>query len=410
MGFLFSTHKNTRYGVLIDIGSGSVLTAIVSSESGKTHPEIIWSKREYTPLRKTSALGDSAKSVMTSLMSALMALDSEGRKALYEKTKRHDIDEIQVTVAAPWSYTVTKTISYQTEEPFEITEELISELLRTAEQKVLEEMQEQEKVNELGLAIVAKTTMQVLANGYATNVTAKQMAESVRVIQANAVVQKYLINAVNDAKEKMYPTVNISEYSFMLPYYFVLSDLMDGVNEYCIIDITYEATEFGIVRDGVLTYCSHTPHGAYTIARELAEILSIPLEEAYGYLSCENLDCFVTMTPDTKKSEIDAALLNYRNKLVELFSETGDSLAIPKKIYLHANFSTEDFFANQILTAASQATKMHHVTYRVSEELLTKHYSQEDKTAFLSQKSDTALLLSAQFFHTKEHHNKFEHF
>lgn len=408
MGFFLSSKNKVRYGALIDIGSGSVLTAIIASDSQKSHPDIIWSTREYAPLRKTTKVSDSAKGVMTSLMNALMALDGEGRKALFEATNQHKINHLQVTVAAPWSYTATKTISYQNEEAFEVTGTLIAELLRTAEQKVTEEMQEQERVHELGLTIVARTTMQIIANGYPIRVTNKQMAETVKVIEANAVVQKYLVDAVADARDKILPETSLSQYSFILPYYFVLVDLIPDVNEFCIVDITYEATEIGIVRDGILTYTTHTPYGAFSLARELAELLGVPLEEAYGYLSCEDLNCFVTNTSEAKREEIEQILAAYRTKLSELFTETGDSLAIPKKIYLHANFSTEEFFSTQILAAAAMATRMQHATYNVTHELLTKHYDEEAKKALLGQNGDTALLISAQFFHTKEHHMKFE--
>lgn len=408
MGFFSSSHNSVRYGALIDIGSGSVLTALVASDPAKTYPDIIWSTREYTPLRKSASVSDSAKGVMTSLMNALMSLDGAGRKALFEATNQQKIHHLQVTVAAPWSYTATKTISYQNEEPFEVTDTLIAELLRTAEQKVSEEMQEQEKVNELGLTVVARTTMQVIANGYPIRVTNKQKAETVKVIQANAVVQKYLIDAVADAHDKILPEASISQYSFILPYYFVLTDLIEGVNEFCIVDITYEATELGIVRDGILTYTTHTPYGAFSLARELAEVLGVPLDEAYGYLSCEDLSCFVMNTGDEKREEIDAIIEAYRTKLSELFTETGDSLAIPKKIYLHANFSTEEFFATQILAGAAMATRMQHATYNVTHELLTKKYDEAAKAALFEKQGDTALLISAQFFHTKEHHMKFE--
>ncbi len=111
MGFFSKNTSGIRYGVIVDIGSGSVLASIVSSDPSKSHPEIIWSKREYTPQKKSNTLNDRARSVMTSLLNVLMSLDSEGRKVLYEKTSVQKLPTIQFTIAAPWSYTVTKTIS-----------------------------------------------------------------------------------------------------------------------------------------------------------------------------------------------------------------------------------------------------------------------------------------------------------
>ncbi len=386
MVFSFLRSESVRYGVLIDIGSGSVLTAIVRSDSKKTHPEIVWSKREYTPLRNKATMADTAKSVMTSLINALMALDGEGRNALYEKTKQQKIQHLQVTISAPWACTVTKTISYKNETPFEITEEIIEELIRTAEKKVTEEMNELEKMNDNNLVIVTKNTLRVLANGYATDVRSKQLAQDIKLFQASVAVQKNIISAISDAKEKIFPALTIFQSSFILAYYFVISELSDKYAEYCIVDITYEATEIGIIRDGILTYTSHIPFGAFSLARELASVLNVPLEEA---------------------SEIEKIFTAYEKKLTLLFSETGDSLAIPKKIYIHANFSTEEFFTKKILSSASSATKMHHIAIKVTNELLSRKYSKEIKEEFLSQNGDTALLISAQFFHTKEFQKKF---
>src|SRR3990167_6612835 len=273
MGFLTFKKSNVRYGVIVDIGSGSVLVSIIASDIEKPFPEIIWSKREYTPLRKSFTPTDAAKSVMTSLMNAMMALDSAGRKQFQEVAKGQKLEYLQVTVAAPWSYTVTKTISYKQEETFEVTKTLLEELLRTASKKVEEEMLENEKVQDLGLSIIAKTTLQVIGNGYPITVTGKQKANTLKVIQASSVAQEYLLDAILDAQDKILPSTELSQYSFMLPYFFVIQDIVPPGTDYCLVDLTYEATEIGIVREGVLTYCTHTPYGAFTLAREISEAL-----------------------------------------------------------------------------------------------------------------------------------------
>lgn len=408
---LFSLGQNKiRYGVLIDIGSGSVLVSIVASDSTKTYPDIIWSKREYTPLRHINLVSDSAKSVMTSLMNVLMALDSEGRKVFFEKTGHQKLQKIQVTVTAPWSYTVTKTISYQNNEEFEVSLTLIEELLRTAQQKAQEEMLENEKVNDLGLAIVARTTIQVIANGYQIEVTGKQKALSLKVAEASAVVQEYLIKAIDDSQEKMFPGTTLKKHSFMLPYFYVIRDINPITSEYCLVDITYESTEIGIVRDGVLNYCTHTPCGAFSIAREISNTLSVPLAEAYGYLYEQDFSAFLTKYTEKQKKEVEEIMKAYQKNIAEIFKETGDSLSIPKRIYLHSNYKTEPLFNTQISNAATMVTNAQHAVYNVTSELLTKHYPSEVAENLKRSEQDTAQLISAQFFHTLHLHDKFEHF
>jgi hypothetical protein len=408
MGFFSSSRSDVRYGALVDIGSGSVLVAVVASDPNLKQPTIIWTKREYTPLRHTKSVNDSAKSVMTSLVNALMLLDSEGRKALRESVPEASIENLQITIAAPWSYTVTKTISYQSEEATEVSRELISELLRTAEQKVEEEMHENEKAHDLGLNIIARTTLAVLANDYPVIITGKQKATSVKIVQASAVAQNYLSKALFDARNKMFPKATFSDYSFILPYFIVMNEVLSGVtNEYCLVDITYEATEIGVVRDGILTHTTHIPFGAFSIAREISEALGVPLEEAYGYLTCEDMTCFVGTEDDKKKGELEAILQAYEDRLTDLFKQTGDTLSIPKKIYIHGNLATEPFFNSRILAAAAKATKMHHAVYNVTSELLTKYFK-DDASELKDHKYDTALLISALFFHNETYHKQFD--
>lgn len=410
MGFFSLGQNKIRYGVLIDIGSGSVLVSIIASDPAKTYPDIIWSKREYTPLRHINQVADSAKSVMTSLMNVLMTLDSEGRKTFFEKTGQHKLHNIQVAISAPWSYTVTKTISYQNNEEFEVSFTLIEELLRTAQQKAQEEMLENEKVNNLGLEIVARTTIQVMANGYPVEITGKQKALSLKVAEASAVVQEYLIKAIDDLQEKVFPSTNLKKYSFMLPYFYIIRDLNSTTSEYCLIDVTYESTEIGIVRDGVLNYCTHTPYGSFSIAREISNTLSVPLAEAYGYLCNQDFSSYIIKYTEKQKKEIEQIIESYRMHLAEIFKETGDSLSIPKRIYLHSDLKTESFFNKQIAEAATLATGAQHAVYDVTTELLTKHYPNDISNALKASEQDTALLISAQFFHSLHLHDKFEHF
>lgn len=407
MGFFASNKNKTRYGVIIDIGSGSVLAAIISSNPDKSSPDIIWSKREHSPLRQINSVSDSAKSVMTSLMNVLMNLDGEGRQVFRKKTGESKLPFLQVTIAAPWSYTATKTIAYEAKEAFEVTDTLIDELVRTADKKVEEEMLENEKIHKLGLEIISKTTLQIIANGYPIAVGEEQMTNSVKVVESSSVAQEYLIDAIDDARNKILTKSTLEQYSFMLPYYFVVNDSVATTSDYCLVDVTYEATEIGIVREGVLNYCTHTPYGSFSIARELSETLGVPLEEAFGYLSVDDMSDFLAPFSEEKKTEVVQILKSYQDKLVGLFRETGDSLSIPRKIYLHGNLLSEPFFNKNILAASKSATKMQHAVYNVTSELLTKHFKEEQIGSFKETAQDTALIISALFFHNTGYHSKF---
>lgn len=408
MGFL-SSEDSVRYGTLIDVGSGSVLMAIIKSDSNKPYPEIIWSKREYAPLRDSASITDSAKNVMTSLVNVLMTFDSEGRKIFREATGKSKLPEIQVTIAAPWSYTVTKNISYSHSEPFSLSPELIEELIRTAHQQVDKDIKENEQVNKLGLSIVARSMIGLEANGYPILTTNNQTAKSLKVVETSAIAQDYMVKALYDACNKVLPGSKLHLYSFILVYYYIAKHLYDDTQEFCLVDITYEATELGIIRGGSLNYTTHTPFGSFSLARELAYALRVPLGEAFGYLKNPDPISLLNSYPANKLDEVKTIFDAYQKRLASLFKETGDALSIPKKIYIHGNLHTEDFFTEQLKKATKLATNLSHAIYPISKELLIKNYPTEMRNSLTNGTMDTALLISAQFFHMKDLHTKFEH-
>ena len=117
--------SSKKYGVLIDIGSGSVLTAIAESDSSSEHPSIIWSHREPAPLKNIDSLEQSINSAITALVNASMQLDSAGRKILRQHNPNAKLTEIQCGISAPWAYTVTKSVNYNQDEELVCTGETV---------------------------------------------------------------------------------------------------------------------------------------------------------------------------------------------------------------------------------------------------------------------------------------------
>lgn len=404
---LFSRSSPNKYGVIIDVGSGSVLAAIVASDQNQPEPEIVWFKREYVPLKSNSSLKNTAKSVMTSLLNVLMLLNKDGKQQLFEKYGRQKLTDLQVSISAPWSYTVTKSITYNKDEEFDLTPDLIAELLRTAHTKIEEELKENEIMHNLGLTIIARTVLATVANGYSIQSLNRQRAKTVMIVESNAIAQNYLLENLNEIKDKVLPESNPQFYSFILLYYYIFRNLFPNTNEACLIDITYEATEVGIVRNGILTYCTHTPFGGASLAREMSEILEVPLAEAMAFLKEPTLDEWLGNFTETKQTEVKKTFAAYADRLKAVFSETGDTLAIPRKIYIHGNLGAEVFFQNIVKNAAEAATKSAHNIYGISEYLPLSTAEKAPAPNQSQPPPDASLFISAQFFHTNELRSRF---
>jgi cell division ATPase FtsA len=396
-----------RFGIIVEIGSGSVLVAVVRSEQGQQHPDIIWSNREYIKRRTEHDLSTTAKDILTSLMNAVLLAQSEGRAALERNTPGATLNHIQVSITAPWSYTITKVISYSEEKTFTISHALITSLMEAAQKKIVEELKENELASNLGLTITARATTDIEANDYKIQHPVGQRADTLTLTQVSAVTQTYLTEAVEDIKIKVFPHTSIERYSFMLVYHCIIRDLHQHMTEYCLIDITDEATEIGIVRGGILRYCTHTATGIGTLAREIAQTLSLPIDEAYSFMREPNYShALAELTPE-RRLAVENILTTYQQTVTGIFHETGDALSIPKVLFLHGGFQTEEFFTEQIALAAKAATKATHNVHPVTTELLTEHYLPEEKQQIIAENHDTAVLVAAAFFHKQHHCNDF---
>lgn len=400
MGILSMGKEKDRYGVIIDIGSGSVLGAIVHSEPGTSHPTVVWSHREHAPLRNIDSMNQSAKAVMAALVNTSIKADSEGRKALYAYDKSAKLTELQVGIAAPWSYTVSKNINYTQEDSFKITKELIDDLTLTAQQQVQEELQQNETISELGLTITTRSVLNLTANGYTVKHPEGEFSTNISLSEATVVVQQYLNNVITEMREKLFPSAETKKLSFILLLHCISNDLLQKPSDVALVDVTYEATEIGIVRDTTLKYCTHTSFGVFSLAREISQAVKVPLQEAFGYLRSKDPYAFTNTLTKQQKEEVERILELYVERISQLFHETGDALAIPKHIVLHTDTESEPLFIDLIEKAAKRATKLTPQITPISSALDKKFHSED---AEIGDIVDTALLLSVQFFHKRNH-------
>ena len=408
---LFSLRKDTeRIGTIIDIGSGSVLVAIVVSKNSKTEPTIVWSHREHAPLRNIESIEQSAKSVLTALVNALLKFDGEGRRALYEYNKARKMPEVQCCISAPWSYTVTKSINYLQDKEFDVTRNLVDELIRTAEQKITEELRGSDSAASLGLTVVARQTMDILANGYRVENPYNQKAKELSLSHASVVTQNYLVKELEQLQEKIFPASVFHKISHILAFYTVSKEILPSSFDTCLIDITYEATEIGIIRDGSLRYATHIPFGSFSLAREISSITSIPLHEAFQNLHTEEPYEFIKNLSESQRDDVEKVFEAYTQRLTDLFRETGDELSIPKQILLHVDLKSEPFFSSMIERAAKRVLKSDPKITLTTAAILKNSFPDFLKnSAHNDPNVDTGMLLSVLFFHKQKLDASFEY-
>jgi hypothetical protein len=403
MSFFSKQSSSDTYGAIIEVGSGSVLCAIVHSNKQNVHPIVVWSHREHVPLRSIDSLEQVSKSVMTALISAVMELDTNGRKVLAQYNPKAKIRKIQSTISAPWSYTITKTINYTQDEPFQVTKSLIEELKKTISERIQTDLKNDPTLSQLKLHTTAVTDVETLSNGYRVLNPEGSLASEFSISQATVVTQDQITTTLDETIDKVFVDMAHRKLSFMLMAHTVIQDLLPQTYEIGIIDVTYEATEIGVVRDGALRHCTHTPFGSFSLAREVASVLSVSLSEAFGYLHSKEPLSFMETLTESKSKEINKVLEAYIEKIVNILSSAGDELSIPKNIVLHSDLHSEPLFLSLIEKAVKRSTKSAPSVTLLTKEIMNQTYDETSIKEFFTHSSDTALLLSALFFHN--HHD-----
>jgi hypothetical protein len=389
---MFSRKSSSGYALLIDVGSSSVGLAIVAPTVSAAP---IWSHREHCPLKVTRSVRESSKAVVTTIMNVMMVFEGEGRAALAVHNKSAKIGTVQTTVSAPWSYTVARTVKFEKDEPFIITEQLLSQLATTAADQAKEEFEQKHTLKDLGVQETSRTILDTHANGYRVATPNKQSVKELRVTHVSTLIREEIVASITEIQQKLVPAANLHITSFMMANYYVTDALQPFGVDFCLLDITNEATELGIVRHNALHYSTHASFGRASIAREIAQATGVPLHDAFTSMR--------TLADQSKiHTDVKSTLQAYQAQIVKLFQETGDRLSIPKHIYLVADTGLGDLLAPIVDAAGKEASQGNVLVTVITADLL-----QTDLEA--QKQPDVPLTIATCFFHTKAARAFFEY-
>ena len=373
------------YGALIDIGSGSVGGAVLVVDHLNNTKEILFETRTW--LVKSEGETDRLRATKEALLTVVLELGNAGIRAALDHNSSAKIENLYIGISAPWAYTVSRNIEYGTDEPVKISHELIDDLSKSAEEQAVETLQEEHIAEAQNLTIINRATTSLTANGYAISPDATVVTDTIKLSHSSSLAHTDLLNTIKEIIDPVFPDIGIVPYTFAFVYYQVVADMVPSLQNVCLIDITADATEMIIVKDGALSYVSHIDCGNRTIAREVAEAAGVPLTEALTYLKADES----TALSEAVGQCLESAAVNYMKQLAKLLKSDGDHLSVPETIYLHTGDRTEGFFGSLIKSAVEEVTQSTHSVHSVSKNILKKQSSE-----------DSALYILSHFFHTQE--------
>jgi hypothetical protein len=337
---LFSRSRKSEQhesAVLVDIGGQNVRIAIVSSGDSSTQIRLLWTHHEIVNDKASS--GDE-KAVCSAVSQAFKELGTNGFATL-RKIGQTDLPSlIQVSIASPYVYTVSRNVSLKADAPVRITERLVAEL----EKKAVDEIRAQTTgdlfARNLNLAVVSNSTAALSVNGYPTQFPFKSTAKEITLCQVVALGARVLVDHIRSCQEKILPEAVLDIDSFMSLYLRALSELGPKVVDACLVFVSDTTTELLVQRDGLPQSVLSMPGGYSTISNSLSTS--------------------TTLTDIKQEGTPTAKLTSYEEGLVRLFGQTNDGLSLPKNIYLHAKTDQSRVFAAALQRSSRSATGTDH--------------------------------------------------
>jgi hypothetical protein len=385
---VWGKHTNSPfYGVIIDVHSGSIGIAIVSSDPSKRAPDILYSHREFIKIFETPDTASMIRALRHALFAATLEFSQEGMKVLQSHDPRARINKVLFVCGAPWAHTATRLIHLQEKEKFTITEEKIGALIKAAEQRDEEEYRSSELLKELNVTLVEHAIVNTSVNGYPTHDPYGTVGTELSLAHISGLIPQAIIDAVSDIEEKIVTHAVRTTHTFALILFCVLRDLYPHTKNALIIDISGESTEIAIMQDEVLLEAKVFPWGGNTFVRELAKSLKTFPDEALAHIRGHS-----ETTPEAIRLAISTIGERYTSAFTDALADLGERYIIPKRIYLLGSRKMDHFFEKLITHIMQTMPGNKSAVTLINDDLLKK-------TTESTESEDVFITLEARFFH-----------
>lgn len=341
------TKKRTRFGAIVDIGSGQVSVGIVSSKTGAKTPEIIWSHIERATSSEAKRSG-----IESALLNALLTLGSEGLKALRKHTTHATIETLLASISAPAAHTVSKTVTYEKPEPFTVTKRLLRKLEEDATRQATEIVNNDELTRTLNLHPITNTVVSTRGNGYEIHDIRGKEVHSLELTHVTCLANKKLVDALLDAKNKVLPGAELHIQSYMNGFYQAILSLQPRNKSFTLMHVSAQATEIALVENGDLLTTSHATAGERAITDKIESVCKVTSSESDGFMKENGIDLKKQCT-ETQWKDIESAIGEYEATIGQLYQKLMIGHSTPTAIYMHTNPSHESFFQARITKATA---------------------------------------------------------
>ena len=318
----FSFHK-IQTVVLIDIGSASVSGAYARID--KIHNPVL----HYTaqvPIRSRDKTGAAdMKDMERALAELTKTLILRGAPVLARAIGKSSIDRILISIAAPWQETHTRPERVNNPSGFRFTRRMMDDMVKKI------------TVPPPGRTQTNKMVVATLLNGYEVTDPFGKTAHSAEIIALSSSVTDEVAHAITAVVRKTFHTDKIELTAFAPVAYVVLRDLFPKEDNFLVMDVTGEATDLALVRQGLLVEVESISCGLNLLRRAAIEAGITTVSSAKS-LQTVNEVALVDMEHNgTFTAHMRDARDEWLRNLSKAFQALAVQYALPRMIFLLAD-------------------------------------------------------------------------
>lgn len=392
-GMFWSLKSDTQIdvGAVVDIREGRVDATLILSSKDKPEPEIIWTHSEPFVISGSNMESALKKAILNSFSD----LSTSGQRTSNQKGVFSPISLIQVSIHAPYAYTISRNVSVKGEKPFKVTKKLVRELEERAEADARTQQMGELVTKDLKLRPLSSSAVAISINGYPTKYPYKSHALELSLCQHISLTTLDILPYLEEARDKHLPKTKIDADSFASLFFRMMLSLAPKSLDCSLLYIGENNSELLIVRDGLPQSASFSQFGLDDMATRVSEKTNISLGDVRNITKTNSVDP-LSLANDGKKALVASAFNSYEAELKNLLGRTGDSLSLPKTVYLLAPRSHEEHFSTLVERLAKEVSGTTHSVHPITTEFFG-----------FGQNVDPMLVALAYVFHKKLYEDNF---
>lgn len=334
-----------RASLVFYIGNGVIKAGISLVGDAKNPPALLTTRLRELPYQEFPDREQLEAKVFAEFKE--LVNDVKYKDLVSPACKNIALEHSIVVLSSPWYLSQTKIVKIENTKPFELTEKMISDAIKTSAADYIQQQK-------AGISILEQHILKYTLNGYPTQSPIKKTATAAEFNVFLSFSKTETIDKFRDIVLSNFHIRSVDFCSQSLASFIATKHIMKSTPNYVLTDITSELTELLIVRAGTLAEASSFPQGKHFIVRELGKRLHTTGEVSQSLLRLYHENSIDENLKIKMTEALDAIRKDWLTPFTKLLGEMSTGSSLPSRFIIFAPRNSEWLFSNFICSEEYQ--------------------------------------------------------